>query len=217
MSLSAFAEVYPTKFLGIPIDGTKEEMVKKLQQKGYHYESDGGYLWGEFNGEDVLIHLVTYNNKVWRVFVNYTTPRSGAQLRLAYNRLFNQFSNNQNYISADFKQELIPADEDVAYEMTIKDKTYQASFLQKTHELDTVAIKQYTLDCVESFKTSSALEGKIYTEEESAAAALLCMFLGVASEYSNNSVWFTITKMTGQYYISLYYDNLYNQANGEDL
>ena len=217
VSLSTFAEVYPTKFLGIPIDGTKEEMTKKLQQKGFRYDGETDALRGEFNGEEVLIRFVTNNNKVWRVFVNYATPRDGYQIRLAYNKLFNQFSNNKNYISADLQQEEISAKEDIAHEMLINDKTYEASFLQKTHELDTTAIKQYTLDCVESVKTYSALEGKVYTDEESAAAAMLCMFLGVKSEYLNNSVWFRITKIRGEYYISLYYDNLNNQANGEDL
>lgn len=31
------------------------------------------------------------------------------------------------------------------------------------------------------------------------------------------SVWFMIKEEYGKYYILLYYDNGYNQANGEDL
>ena len=30
-------------------------------------------------------------------------------------------------------------------------------------------------------------------------------------------VWFTIMQFNSQYLIALFYDNLYNQANGEDL
>lgn len=31
------------------------------------------------------------------------------------------------------------------------------------------------------------------------------------------SVWFRICEQYGEYYIAMYYDNEYNQANGEDL
>lgn len=31
------------------------------------------------------------------------------------------------------------------------------------------------------------------------------------------SVWFKISEFNGRYYISMYYDNEYNRANGEDL
>jgi hypothetical protein len=33
----------------------------------------------------------------------------------------------------------------------------------------------------------------------------------------SKSVWFTIHEYLGEYYISMYYDNNYNRANGEDL
>lgn len=36
-------------------------------------------------------------------------------------------------------------------------------------------------------------------------------------EITNRSVWFTINKQYGQYQIVMYYDNGYNQANGDDL
>ena len=31
------------------------------------------------------------------------------------------------------------------------------------------------------------------------------------------SVWFRIFENMGKYYVSIYYDNEYNKANGEDL
>ena len=33
----------------------------------------------------------------------------------------------------------------------------------------------------------------------------------------NKQVWFMICESYGEYYIAMYYDNVYNQANGEDL
>lgn len=35
--------------------------------------------------------------------------------------------------------------------------------------------------------------------------------------WSKRAVWFTIMEFYGEYYIGIYYDNVYNQANGEDL
>ena len=33
----------------------------------------------------------------------------------------------------------------------------------------------------------------------------------------NKSVWFMIAERAGKYYICMYYDNKYNEADGEDL
>ena len=34
---------------------------------------------------------------------------------------------------------------------------------------------------------------------------------------TNNYVWFMIVEHAGEYYITMYYDNEYNHADGEDL
>ena len=52
-----------TKFLGIPVDGYKTEMIKKLKEKGYQYNSQLDCMTGEFNGRDVYIRIATNNNK----------------------------------------------------------------------------------------------------------------------------------------------------------
>jgi len=45
-----------TRFLGIPVDGTKAEMISKLKDKGFN-EAIGldDVLEGEFNGKDVYV------------------------------------------------------------------------------------------------------------------------------------------------------------------
>lgn len=35
--------------------------------------------------------------------------------------------------------------------------------------------------------------------------------------YSKKPVWFMISNNYGKYYITMFYDNEYNRANGEDL
>ena len=39
-----------TTFLGIPVDGSKSEMVAALKSKGFRYDSNSGFLVGDFNG-----------------------------------------------------------------------------------------------------------------------------------------------------------------------
>ena len=50
--------------------------------------------------------------------------------------------------------------------------------------------------------------------EEDQTKLLLDLILDI---YSKKSVWFTISENLGKYSITLYYDNMYNHANGEDL
>ena len=61
VSISSYAqEKDVTKFLGIPIDGTKSEMIAKLKGKGFtqvNYDQNI-ILEGEFNGREVYIFVV---------------------------------------------------------------------------------------------------------------------------------------------------------------
>ena len=69
LGVYAFAQKDVTQFLGIPVDGTKTEMVQKLKAKGFKYNSTYDWLEGEFNGREVVLLIATNNNKVWRVAV----------------------------------------------------------------------------------------------------------------------------------------------------
>ena len=59
ISSICFAQKDVTKFLGIPVDGTKSAMIQKLKDKGYTYNSRKDCLEGEFNGRNVEIYVVT--------------------------------------------------------------------------------------------------------------------------------------------------------------
>lgn len=70
MALVVNAQTEVTKFLGIPVDGTKAEMVQKIKAKGFETSSyNRDILEGEFNGEDVEVSVVCNNRKVFRVCV----------------------------------------------------------------------------------------------------------------------------------------------------
>lgn len=53
--------------------------------------------------------------------------------------------------------------------------------------------------------------------DEEKALLFLATFLDGMKSLADGEVWFMIHEQYGKYYIGLYYDNLHNQAHGEDL
>ncbi len=205
-SMSLFAQDVPvteekdvTKFLGIPVDGTKSEMIEKLKEKGF---VSGPYypdiLEGEFNGSKVRLHIVTNNNKVYRIAVEERTFHNEIDMKIRYNTLIMQFINNEKYVISN--AEYIPMDEDISYQMSINKKRYEASFYQYnlTEGIDDMH-KALDVDSVQ------------------VKVAQLNRLTHKMQERYNKSVWFSINESFGKYNIWMYYDNKYNQANGEDL
>ena len=114
------------KFLGIPIDGTKKEMIAKLEAKGYEYNSIEDWLVGEFNGNNVVIQVQTVNNRVWRIIVTDMSFTDEANIKILFNNLFDQFSNNQKYTLIDGRK--LSDKDDISYEITVHNKRYEAYF-----------------------------------------------------------------------------------------
>lgn len=117
------------KFLGIPVDGTKREMISKLEAKGYEYNSYRDYLTGEFNGQDVMISIQTVNNRVWRVCVINESSTNETNIKIQFNNLFDQFSNNGKYICV--QGDKLSDNDDISYEMSVHNKRYDAYFMLK--------------------------------------------------------------------------------------
>ena len=131
-SIIGHAQQSVTQFLGIPVDGSKSEMIKKLRDKGYKYDATDDYLTGEFNGRDVKIRVVTNNNKVCRVVVFDAIPVDERAIQVRFNRLCEQFVNNPRYTFPE--NQTIPDNEDISYEMIVNKKRYEAVFYQNPEE-----------------------------------------------------------------------------------
>jgi len=95
-STALYAQKDVTKFLGIPVDGAKTAMIQKLKAKGFQYNSSGDYLTGEFNGRNVLLKVVTNNNKVYRIAVTDAKNSNETDIKIRFNTLCRQFKNNKN-------------------------------------------------------------------------------------------------------------------------
>ncbi len=219
---SLFAQKNVTKFLGIPVDGTKSAMIQKLKAKGFTYDAKNGVLEGEFNGTDVTVHIATDNNKVWRLMVADKIRTDEGQIRLRFNKLCMQFANNGKYLPMSLEEPTISEDEDISYQMSINHKQYDAGFYQMDRPMDELSKNLDTLE-VQTFFNDYYNQN--YTEEElsnmtAEQLANLNTLIAVRyfqNKYRNNVVWFTISEFLGEYYISMYYDNENNRSNGEDL
>ncbi|MCI5716469.1 MAG: hypothetical protein MR279_07625 [Bacteroidales bacterium] len=144
ISASVLAQKEVTKFLGIPVDGSPTEIIKKLKAKGF--TTDEGYMrdvkvglidWdgpevliGRFNGEKVRVFLAVEQNKVRRIYLADQDTRDETQIKMRFNTLVRQFENNDKYIPY-FDEQIIADDEDISYQMTVNKKQYQAGFVQK--------------------------------------------------------------------------------------
>ena len=185
ISASVLAQKEVTKFMGIPVDGSPTEMVKKLKAKGF--KTDEGFMrdvevgligWdgpevltGYFNGERVIVLIGFETNKVWRIFLADKDRRDETQIKIRFNTLFRQFEGNGKYVHY-FDEQTIADDEDISYQMTVNNKRYEAYFVQKGED-------------------------------------------GTVDE--KRMVWFMISQRSEGYYIAMFYDNEYNQADGSDL
>ena len=130
LALAAHAQKDVTKFLGIPVDGSKQAMIQKLKAKGYKYNVTHDWLEGEFNGSDVIISIHTYNNKVWRIVVTDFDNDDETNIKIRFNKLCRQFNNNKKYVQISSGDITIPESEDISYEMLVHKKRYDTGFFQ---------------------------------------------------------------------------------------
>ena len=208
------------KFLGIPVDGSKSEMVAALKDKGFRYDSNSDFLIGDFNGRESHIGIVENHGKVYRVVVFDANTSDEGQIKIRFNNLIHQFENsNGKYYYID-QNEMIPEDEDISYEINVHDKQYSATFIYNPLYGNDKLRDKLINEVVEENKL--LLEKKGITPEEfySDKDNYIQVFSSIVDkifQMSKGSVWFQIFEYYGKYYIGIYYDNLINKPNGEDL
>ena len=135
----SYAQNDVTKFMGIPVDGSKAEVVRQLMEKGFEYDDSQDNwtrLTGFFNSVNSHIYVSTNKNLVDRIYVCDKNTCSESEIIIRFNKLVRQFANNENYISDGYEKYLIPQNEDISYEMLCNNKNYDAIFYQKPNELN---------------------------------------------------------------------------------
>lgn len=212
-SIAVHAQQDVTQFLGIQVDGSKFDMMNKLLEKGYRrISSKEGILEGQFNGRDVRIYVATNKNKVCRIMLCDAYEVNETNIKIRFNKLCEQFENNPKYVA--FEDYTIPEKEDISYEMTVNNKRYEAIFYQKPIIADSVVFAEE----LRSIFLSKYPEELLENPTEKVQSDMLNLSLEYMTELSlKKPVWFMISGDYGKYSITMYYDNTYNQAKGEDL
>lgn len=240
----------PIKFLGIPIDGAEAQFAAELKKKGFTYSSLYESYTGQFNGKNVVVYIHTNHNMVDRVYVSFP-PTTEEGIRVEYNRLLAQFKDTGKYLDLSMNEK-IPESDDISYEITVKNKRYQASFSYFDTDRDPIVIMEALMDkCSEFFTVEQLAKLKEYVKkavdtpedqievlqaemmaemqkmglghEDNAepdpekTLMFLMTFMDGLKSMADGDVWFMIHERYGRYSIGLYYDNLHNQAHGEDL
>lgn len=213
LSISMYAQREVTKFLGIPVDGKKSEMIRKLKAKGFEkvpYTDD--ILTGEFNGREVYISAQTNNNKVWRIAILDKGSFNESQIKIHFNNLCEQFRSNPKYIVE--RDSIIQDDERIAY--NINKKEYDAIYYQKQGPVTLFSSERISSLCESKYGTKET--GDLSEEQRKE------LFQEYVNDdvfgFTKNVVWFKIVEDSnkyGKYKIVMYYENKYNEANGEDL
>ena len=250
LSAFCFAQGGPLKFLGIPIDGAEAQFVAKLKAKGFTYSAFTEGYKGQFNGKNVDVFTHANHNLLDRVYVAFPYTNEDG-IKTEFNRLLGQFKDNGKYLDLVMNEE-IPEGDDISYEITVRNKRYQASFCYYDEDRDRVAFVNALMDKVSEFFSEEqltklkefaikiidgpqdkqeALQEEIMTEmkkmgvlqdengepDSGKAFRFLATYLDGLRSLADGEVWFMIHEHYGRYQIGLYYDNLHNQAHGEDL
>ena len=192
------------------MDGTKTEMKQKLIAKGFISKKfDDECLEGEFNGRNVNVYICTNNNKVYRIMLADKNTVDEAQIKIHFNNLVKQFENNKRYYA--FGDYSLSDEEDISYEMAAHNKIYDAYYSQIP---DFENIDAQIQTAIEEKYSAEELKNPSETIKKDIADITDKITF---DEFSMKPVWFRIVSYNGEYYISMYYDNEYNHANGEDL
>lgn len=191
VSMALRAQEDVTRFLSIPVDGSKTEMIRKLEAKGFRYDKTSDMSKGEFNGTEVYLIVQTNRDKVWRIIVFDTQTSDETQIKIRFNNLCRQFEKNEKYVSAfPSSEQTLSEDEDISYGISVRNKQYEAVY--------------YQLSSAESSK----MKQLDWLSKESKSSLV---------DPSKRVVWFKIGESYGRYQIVIYYENRYNEAKGEDL
>ena len=196
------------KFMGIPIDGSEQDMIAALKAKGFESDYSDAYLTGIFDGVGVRVYISTNHGVVDRIKVFYPSTRDSNETRVRYNNLLSRMNRNAKYVSVCPRDE-IPAGESVDWNSHINSKYYDAAYF---YLVPGVKPEEWVKDFNAAYKKKYTKPVKDLSYEE-LEDVLFCLPMSIRNSISG-IVWLAITDYD---HININYDNLQNRPRGEDL
>ncbi len=220
--VNIFAQRDVTTFLGVPIDGAKDELLEKLKDKGWLPSMKGSdVLHGQFEKIDLELRVVTYNDTVYRIVLSDRSTFDEKEIITRYNMLCDYFLESHRY-SGNASQKLSET-MDLTYEMKTMNRHIDAVFYQMP-DMTTDTYNNITAHFQSSYSEKKRQQAfarlKDASEDESLLEELLTgkdadlyneiyqVFLKIGTM---KMVWFTIDRdVFGRYKILVFFDNKYN-------
>lgn len=214
------------KFLGIPVDGTKEEMISRLKQKGFVFNNEIMFQ-GEFNGSKIYGGIEAYHDRVYQIRFFYDNEGFDKSVVInKFNSLVLQYDTNEKYMSninldkviRNIDSYLIDTYEDLAYELK-RGKVYMAQYYYTVDKdpSDTTGYFQYKKEQYRKFSNSIMLLKE--EDRDKFLHDITSPEVFYMHRLEQDMVRFYITEGIGygKFNIMIEYFNRRNAPNGEDL
>ena len=234
LSLNLFAQTsdHILRFLNIPIDGKRSDMITAIKKRGFEDDTYYPSYVGVFNKHLSLVNIETgKNGKVYRIFIVDYQPRSKKEVIKQYNKLVLQFKNSEKYIELN-DNSLIPDDENLYCEMQINKNNYDSYFFLKPSKASKkynrqedpqyLVIEKSYIDILREQPVSSMINKSYHDSPPSYSSYYIPLknskpvlddYIAKCDEIGiTGMVWFKIAEANGEFFICIYYDNLMNQV-----
>ena len=212
------AQKYPTHFLGFPVDGSKETMIKNLKSVGFEYDSEEDYFTGLYFGNPVYIVLKIREYRVNRVLVYDIVQRDSLEIKKRFNKVYQELLHNKKYALMENEDARISTDENITTGISQYRKNYKAVFGQKQMtKADSIAIQAKALKHIKDVPIDNkALKANFKERCRRIHAKALARSVSTTDDRYMNQVWISITQKFGKYALIQSFDNLYNFTQPED-
>ena len=201
------------KFLDIPVDGKKTEVIAKLILKGFQYDRANDCLEGVFNGKESTLFIHENNGKVDRIMVFNVFPIALAKNE--FNTLLKQFQSDEKYVSSA-ENSPISEEENISYELRVNGKSYNAAFYPDPFvEGGDKGYQDYIANTAARLALEAANDGELLNPTEERVRSLANVIANsLIIRTSTSLLWFRLTSLDPgtDCAIYIYYDNLLNQS-----
>lgn len=212
LPLSLLAESKAIRFLGIPVDGPKSEMIEKIKAKGFTYHITEDYFTGYYYGYPVYVFVQLENRVVNRIIV-YDIPQCNQkEIKKRFNELCTKFDRDKRYRSLSDSIVKIRQNEDILKEMRLHQKQYRGLYAQgRTTRADSLAIQEALrkTDSPVSIETKYKTESLRESRRRIHVKAMKRV-TPICDGVNKSVVWFAISEKFKKFGMILVYDNLNN-------
>jgi len=226
LTLSLSAQDGIIKFKGIPVDGTKDEMIIKLKQKGFTYDYTNDMFKGVFDGDNIVGFIQTYNGKVYNIrFVHDSHGFNKSVVINKFNSLVLRYETNEKYLSNikldkainDIDTYQIDSYEDIGNEMK-RGKTYKAQYYYTFDKdlSDTTGLYQFKIETIRKYQNLASTYGRNLDDFINDTTLPVLYYMHKLEQ--DMVQFYIIDGMDYDTYLIMFdYSNRRNAPNGDDL